>query len=216
MPNQSDRTAPAVHEPLLDSIGEAILVADRSGQVCQANRLAERLLRQPRALLSGQSLKDLLQPPTDDPDWWDGALTSLDTATDAAGEWPVRCRLVAAPPLRLRLSRVMLDDQPAVIATLCESSQEAPPMQRPAAEVPWGEAVIDLAADGILVIDADHRLTRFSRGAEKLFGYKAAEVLGQPLDILLPKASRERHRTLVRQFDSSPRDHLLMLSLIHI
>lgn len=212
MPERRNDSLPTFHETLLDSIGEAVLVTDRAGQVRLANRLAERLLHQPRTLLSGQSLGDLLQPPTDAPEWWRDALAELDVvrAPDAAAEWPVRCRLVAAPPLRLRLAAVTLDAEPSVVATLCEAAAEPLPLQRPAIEVPWGEAVIDLAADGILVIDAEHRLTRFSRGAEKLFGYGAAEVIGQPLDLLLPEAARERHWQLVRNFDESPRDHMMM------
>ncbi len=58
----------------------------------------------------------------------------------------------------------------------------------------WGQtvtlahlsAIIRLASDAIISVDANQRLILFDKGAEQTFGYSAGEALGQPLDILLP------------------------------
>lgn len=65
-------------------------------------------------------------------------------------------------------------------------------------------AIVSIAADAIISIDPEQRITLFNTGAEVIFGYSADEILGQPLDILLPEESRERHREHIRAFAMSP------------
>jgi two-component system, sensor histidine kinase PdtaS len=63
--------------------------------------------------------------------------------------------------------------------------------------------LIDLAEDAIISIGGDQRILLFNRGAEQVFGYSAREVLGKPLDILLPKSMSARHREQVSDFATS-------------
>ena len=55
------------------------------------------------------------------------------------------------------------------------------------------ERIIQVAADAIIVADASGKITLWNAGAERLFGYAAAEVVGQSLDIIIPEAQRTRH-----------------------
>jgi diguanylate cyclase (GGDEF)-like protein/PAS domain S-box-containing protein len=47
-------------------------------------------------------------------------------------------------------------------------------------------AVVDNAAEGIIVVDERGRIDTFNAAAEKLFGFRAAEIRGKPLAWLLP------------------------------
>ena len=53
--------------------------------------------------------------------------------------------------------------------------------------------IVSTASDAIISIDGTRRITLFNWGAERIFGYSAAEALGQLLDILLPEELRSRH-----------------------
>ena len=53
--------------------------------------------------------------------------------------------------------------------------------------------LLSIAADAIIAIDADHKITLFNEGAERIFGYSKAEILGQPLSRLIPDRYRMLH-----------------------
>ena len=59
------------------------------------------------------------------------------------------------------------------------------------------------SADALVTIDATGNIVRFNLGAEKMFGYSKAEVLGRTIDILMPDDFNIHHGTLVAGFDSS-------------
>ena len=72
--------------------------------------------------------------------------------------------------------------------------------------------VLDMVSDGIISIDEEQRIVIFNRGAEQLFGYAAAEVIGKPLDMLLPPEAVEAHRRHVQTFGQGP-DRSRMMAL---
>ena len=64
--------------------------------------------------------------------------------------------------------------------------------------------IVNLAADAIISVDEEQRILIFNYGAEQIFGYTAAEMLGQALDRLLPERYAEAHRGHIRQFGTAP------------
>lgn len=59
------------------------------------------------------------------------------------------------------------------------------------------------ASEAILVLDSEHSIVLFNSAAENLFGYQRAEVLGKPLDLILPERMVQSHRELIREFAAS-------------
>jgi PAS domain S-box-containing protein len=54
-------------------------------------------------------------------------------------------------------------------------------------------AVVRASSEAIVVTDAAGDIRLWNGGAERIFGYTAAEAVGRSLDIIIPEKLRERH-----------------------
>src|SRR5579872_38501 len=75
--------------------------------------------------------------------------------------------------------------------------------KRLAAEDPIAR-IIALAEDAIIIINSQQQIILFNEAAESIFGYRAGEIQGQPLDILIPMLLVAAHRRHVQNFAKSP------------
>lgn len=64
------------------------------------------------------------------------------------------------------------------------------------------EAIISIAGNALISIDEEHRITLFNHQAEHIFGYAAHEIIGQPLNILLPDHFRKTHTQKIDAFSN--------------
>ncbi|MDE2600261.1 MAG: response regulator [Rhodocyclaceae bacterium] len=95
------------------------------------------------------------------------------------------------PPLRLRGSR----EESALCEALNQAADKQGARNRAALE---GElrsrALLESALDGIISIDNGGRITEFNRAAEKIFGYRREEAIGQDMStLLLPLPMMAQH-----------------------
>ncbi|HWJ93289.1 MAG TPA: PAS domain S-box protein, partial [Telluria sp.] len=65
--------------------------------------------------------------------------------------------------------------------------------------------ILSIADDAIISTDAQLRIILFNQGAERIFGWSKDEMLGQPLDVLLPARYQAGHSALVSGFSRSNR-----------
>ena len=84
------------------------------------------------------------------------------------------------------------------IAWLNHRLQKAEASQRTAAATATAraerlDAILNTTVDGIIVIDAKGTIEAFNRGAQELFGYPEAEVVGRNVSMLMPSPHHEEH-----------------------
>lgn len=53
--------------------------------------------------------------------------------------------------------------------------------------------IVDQAPDAIILVDGAGMVRIWNRGAEAIFGYSAAEMLGDSLDVIIPERLRHAH-----------------------
>jgi two-component system, LuxR family, sensor kinase FixL len=62
------------------------------------------------------------------------------------------------------------------------------------------QALINTAADGIIVIDARGHIQVFNPACERLFGYQPEEVIGQNVKMLMPSPYRDEHDGYLKHY----------------
>jgi PAS domain S-box-containing protein len=55
------------------------------------------------------------------------------------------------------------------------------------------EALLASASDAIIATDRDGIIRHWNKGAERIFGYTAADAVGKSLDLIIPENLRARH-----------------------
>ncbi len=63
--------------------------------------------------------------------------------------------------------------------------------------------ILAVAADAIVAVDHAQKISFLNLTAEKLFGYADDEVIGQPLEMLMPDRFRKRHHLEVSAFGNA-------------
>ncbi|MDH5454988.1 MAG: PAS domain S-box protein, partial [Gammaproteobacteria bacterium] len=73
--------------------------------------------------------------------------------------------------------------------------------------------IMHTSADATIVTDRDGVIRLANEHAEKLFGFAPGELTGQPIESLVPRRHRERHRTLRDRYHSAPRGRPMVSGL---
>src|SRR5215469_439839 len=65
-------------------------------------------------------------------------------------------------------------------------------------------SLLDVAPDAMVVVDQAGRVVVVNSQTERLFGYKQDEILGRPVEFLIPERFRERHQAHRGKFSAEP------------
>ena len=69
--------------------------------------------------------------------------------------------------------------------------------------------LFEAAPNGVMAIDAAGCIIQLNAQIEKMFGYSRAELIGQPVDVLVPVRFRQGHVGLRKDFAAAPQMRLL-------
>lgn len=67
----------------------------------------------------------------------------------------------------------------------------------------WYRGIIESAPYGMLVVDAGGLIVLANRQAHELFGYRPGQLVGKPLEVLVPPTARARHPALRQTYIES-------------
>jgi PAS domain S-box-containing protein len=185
----------AVLGGLLDASSLGIIAVDSSGRVEIWNRGAENLLGWTRAELLGQPLPQALQLHSASLDGDDASLPRKDGS-------PIDVEFWMAPQASQGFIAILADARPRRTAEreLAEMQLELAHMtaqeQSARAEMQTEQRfreLLEAAPDAIIEVDRDGRIVLLNRVAEKSFGYTREELLGQPVEVLVPETQRAPH-----------------------
>jgi two-component system, LuxR family, sensor kinase FixL len=71
------------------------------------------------------------------------------------------------------------------------------------------QALLDATVDAVLIIDNRGRVETFNRAAERLFGYRPEEVMGQNVNVLMTDRDRASHDAYMERYENTGVPHII-------
>jgi PAS domain S-box-containing protein len=138
------------------------------------------------------------------------ALASTDPAAalpgtlerDAQGELGWDGDVLSVPIPGLGMLRIETGPPDETLAAAAESVATQIAMSRALQESSARRrAMLDVAFDSVVTMDADGVVLAVNRAAERLFGYRAAEMVGRPVaEVIIPPSLRDAHRNGLERY----------------
>ena len=177
-----------------------MLMADRHGTIVLVNRQLEQQFGYHRNDLIGQSI-ELLVPPRFRP----VHLTDRERYMKLASARPMGKgrelyglrRDGSEFPIEIGLNPVQTEEGTVVLASVVDITE------RRRAEEEFRVAV-EASPNGMLMVDASGLILMVNAQIEKEFGYSRDELIGRPVEILLPHGVREKHKAHRADFFARP------------
>ncbi|WP_225148289.1 PAS domain-containing sensor histidine kinase [Bradyrhizobium sp. NBAIM16] len=132
------------------------------------------------------------------------AATAVASVFTAAALWPLLPKILTIPsPFELRQVQAALEEEEIKSRDATLLLQQVRDAQRAMREsVARLTAIVETAVDGVILLDAQDRILLFNPACERLFGYRADEVMNRNVGMLMPEADAGSERQ-VRHFATS-------------
>lgn len=103
-------------------------------------------------------------------------------------------------PVDIHLAALLVDDEKLMMALVSDISERMQAEQRMQEQQGCLNMLIESAMDAVISTDENQNITIFNHAAEQMFGYRAADIIGQPLERLMPIQFRAKHRQQIEGY----------------
>ncbi|EIK54204.1 sensor histidine kinase/response regulator [Stutzerimonas stutzeri TS44] len=175
---------------LIEQLPVATLLCNAAGRIELANQSAASLLGSNAGLLAGERVSRYLP-----------FLLGGDSLAQRGGlnqQETQALREDATPvPVALSLTSFNHDEARYYVLNLLDLQARKRDEER-------FRNVVEASPNAFVLVDSEGRIVMVNRQTELLFGYAREELLGQPVELLLPEAAREAHRGVRQEYAAHP------------
>ncbi|GAA6621465.1 PAS domain S-box protein [Scytonema sp. NUACC26] len=169
---------------LLSAVEQAVIATDLDGIIIYWNRFAETLYGWLAQEVIGKDIMDVVLTKASRKQAIE-IMSDLQQGKSWSGEFLVRHR-DGTPFLALVTDSPIYNDQGILIGVV-GISVDITELKQTEEKIRQQAALLDITTDAILVRDLDHKILFWNKSAERIYGWKAQEVLGQNAKNLLYK-----------------------------
>jgi len=173
----------------LEAAPDAIVIIDREGRIVALNTLTEAMFGYSREELRGQPVETLVPERFRARHELDRDHYSESPHTRPMGpgrELLGRRKSGAEFPVQISLSPIETTERTLVMSIVRDITAQRQAEAR-------FRGLLEAAPDGIVVVDAKGTIVIVNTQTERMFGYAREELLGQPIEILVPDRFRPAH-----------------------
>jgi formate hydrogenlyase transcriptional activator len=208
-PHENSGAVPVrtVFEKLFEFSPDAIAVTDKSGRISNVNSQLERLFGYDRQELLGQPVEILVPErfrqihPKHRSDY----NAQPHTRPMGAGLQLYGLRKDGTEfPVDIMLSPVETGEGQAVLSVIRDVSERKRAEEKLRESEQQFRSLFEFSPDAIVVTDQDGKIAEVNGQIEKLFGYQRDELLGQPVEILVPERFRRTHPDHRNKYNVQP------------
>jgi two-component system, LuxR family, sensor kinase FixL len=203
LPQVDGGSADALYRAVVDTAVDAIVVIDRHGTIRSANQATERLFGYAAPEMLGNNVAMLMpEPYAGEHDGYlanylgSGIKKIIGIGREVAG----RKKDGSVFPMELSVGETRDGADPIFVGIIRDTTaRKAAEAALRESELRW-RSIVDTVPDAIIVIDGRGIVESFSPAAERLFGYRAEEVIGQNVKLLMPQPYRGAHDSYLARY----------------
>jgi PAS domain S-box-containing protein len=191
---------------LLESAPDGVLIMDVTGTIILVNRQTEKLFGYGREQLIGERIEMLLPERCRDvhADHRAAYLRDPETHTGAGLELAGRRNDGSEFPIDISLSSIDSEEGPLVTEFVRGVGVHRPDAEPPPPGTDRFAALLESAPDAVVIVGEEGKIELVNAETERLFGYGREELLGRPLETLLPDRFQESHVDHRAEYGSAP------------
>jgi PAS domain S-box-containing protein len=186
---------------IVDAAPNGMILVDQKGEITLVNSQVERVFGYSREELLGQSIEMLVpdavraKHPTHRKSFdADPKVRSMGAGRDLYGQHKDGRHI----PVEIGLNPFTTEGERFVLASIIDITERKRSEERL-------RLIVEAAPSGMIMVDHDGKIVLVNSQIERLFGYKREELIGELIEMLVPKPSRGKHPTYRDDFFADPK-----------
>jgi diguanylate cyclase (GGDEF)-like protein/PAS domain S-box-containing protein len=189
----------ARHRGIVETSLDAIITMGADGNISEFNPAAERIFGWTREQAVGRELADLIVPERLRERHRRGLRTYLDSGSSNILGRQLQMSALHADgsefSVELGISRIEGSDPPVFTGFVRDTTERL----RAERELNRQARIIDQINDAVSEVDLDGIVLSWNKGAERLLGYSAEEMIGQSIDRIYPPDWQARRHSVIEE-----------------
>jgi PAS domain S-box-containing protein len=192
---KNERVA-ALLAAIVTSSSDAILSKTLNGTITSWNRAAEVLFGYSEGEMLGKSIRDVIPHELQSEE--DAILAKIGAGQLIENYQTVRIHK-SGKPIEVSVTISPVRDQTGKIIGASKIARDISERMQIERELALLAAIIASTADGVLSMDLNGTITSMNAAAERLFGYKAAELIGRSVRSLIPADQQDAEARVLKR-----------------